>query len=271
MRLIAEIGWNHMGDLSLCKKMIEDATRSGATDVKLQFWQEKNLKQGPWDNDGRREIYKKAQLSTQDLTELQKFSNQLGAKFFFSVFDVGDCEAVISCGEFKSIKIPSHEVYNLELISLCCDNFEDVVISVGACSEAEFNDVMRACDGNEGVTILHCVSAYPCNFEDLGASKFALIQEACSNNMKIGFSDHTQSNDAALVFAGMGARTFERHFTSDKGLPGRDNKFAASPDEFAEYAHLLQSFGASLNRDSFHLTAAEKEIISNYRGRWSNQ
>ena len=73
MRIIAEIGWNHMGDLSLCKRMIEDAATAGATDVKLQFWQEKKLKPGPWDDDGRRDIYKRAELNSKDLVSLIKY------------------------------------------------------------------------------------------------------------------------------------------------------------------------------------------------------
>ena len=51
-----------MGDMNLASKMIEEASRNGADICKFQTWSEKNLKPGPWDNDGRREIYKKAQL-----------------------------------------------------------------------------------------------------------------------------------------------------------------------------------------------------------------
>ena len=54
--LIAEIGWNHQGDMSLAKKMIKAAKSSGADYAKFQTWSVKRLKKG--DNDGRREIYK---------------------------------------------------------------------------------------------------------------------------------------------------------------------------------------------------------------------
>ena len=36
--LIAEIGWNHMGDLELAEKMIIAAKESGATHAKFQNW-----------------------------------------------------------------------------------------------------------------------------------------------------------------------------------------------------------------------------------------
>ena len=39
--------------------MIKEAKKGGADYCKFQTWSEKNLKPGPWDEDGRREIYKK--------------------------------------------------------------------------------------------------------------------------------------------------------------------------------------------------------------------
>ena len=66
IKLIAEIGWNHMGNINLAEKMIIEASKAGADFAKFQTWQVKNLKPGPWDNDGRRQIYKKAELKKKD-------------------------------------------------------------------------------------------------------------------------------------------------------------------------------------------------------------
>ena len=49
--LIAEIGWNHMGDMDLAKKMILAAKEVGATYSKFQSWTVKRLAKGPWDED----------------------------------------------------------------------------------------------------------------------------------------------------------------------------------------------------------------------------
>ena len=62
-KLIAEIGWNFLGDLNLAKKMIKAAKDNGADLIKTQIFSVKNLKPGPWDNDGRREIYSKSELT----------------------------------------------------------------------------------------------------------------------------------------------------------------------------------------------------------------
>ena len=62
--IISEIGWNFLGNLELAKKMIDASILSGCKFVKFQLWDPKNLKKGPWDNDGRREIYEKAFLKS---------------------------------------------------------------------------------------------------------------------------------------------------------------------------------------------------------------
>ena len=53
IKLIAEIGWNHMGDINLAKEMISAAASNGADIVKFQTWSESDLLSGPWDEDGR--------------------------------------------------------------------------------------------------------------------------------------------------------------------------------------------------------------------------
>ena len=65
VKIIAEIGWNHMGDMSLAEKMIESAASNGADYAKFQTWAVKLLKDGEWDNDGRRQIYENAELSVE--------------------------------------------------------------------------------------------------------------------------------------------------------------------------------------------------------------
>ena len=90
IKIIAEIGWNHMGDLSLAKKMTLAARDSGADYVKFQTWAVSNLKPGPWDDDGRLEIYKKAELTKEMHYELKEYASEINIGFFTSVFNVQD-------------------------------------------------------------------------------------------------------------------------------------------------------------------------------------
>ena len=69
--IIAEASINHNGKVSLAKKMALEAKKSGADYAKFQYWNPEKLKSGPWDTDGRREIYDAAKLDDQKISILQ--------------------------------------------------------------------------------------------------------------------------------------------------------------------------------------------------------
>ena len=131
IKIIAEIGWNHMGNMSLAKKMILSAKKNGADFCKFQTWSEKNLKPGPWDNDGRREIYKKAELTLEKHLLLKKYCKKIGIKFLTSVFSRKDLH-LLGKINVNEIKIPSHEIHNIQLIKEASEKFNRVYISTGA-------------------------------------------------------------------------------------------------------------------------------------------
>ena len=92
MKVIAEIGWNHMGDMELAKEMVAAAGEAGADYAKFQTWSVDNLKRGPWDNDGRLEIYKKAELSRKQHEEMAEYCDSKNILFLTSVFNINDVE-----------------------------------------------------------------------------------------------------------------------------------------------------------------------------------
>ena len=94
-KIIAEIGWNHMGDLKLAKKMIMSAKKNGADLIKTQIFDPKTLKPGPWDHDGRREIYNKAMLTSSKYELLINFAKKNKIVFFTSVMNVKGAKMVL--------------------------------------------------------------------------------------------------------------------------------------------------------------------------------
>ena len=128
INIIAEIGWNFMGDLSLAKEMISSASKSGANTCKFQYWNPKNLKPGAWDSDGRRQIYEKAKLDDSKITDLKSICLDNNVNFLLSVFSHDDAKKMHELG-MDSIKIPSHESYNINLHQFCISNFKFVSIS----------------------------------------------------------------------------------------------------------------------------------------------
>ena len=75
---------------------------------------------------------------------------------------------------------------------------------------------------------MHCVSAYPCNSENINLPRINHLRKYFKN---VGFSDHTQGIKTTISSLIMNPVAIEKHFTIDKNLPGRDNKFAILPNE----------------------------------------
>ena len=120
--LIAEIGWNHMGNMRLAKKMILEAKKNGADFAKFQTWSVDNLKEGSWDKDGRRKIYEKAQLTHKKHVLLKNYCRKIKIKFLTSVFNEKDLDWLSKLSN-TVIKIPSHEIYNIKLIKHYVDEY----------------------------------------------------------------------------------------------------------------------------------------------------
>ena len=129
-KLIAEIGWNHMGDMKLAKKMILSAKKSGADFAKFQTWSVDRLKPGVWDTDGRREIYENAELDLNKHLDLKEYCDKVDIGFMSSVFSIKDAE-LLKQVTTDYVKIPSFESRNSDLIKYCVDNFNKLLISTG--------------------------------------------------------------------------------------------------------------------------------------------
>tara|TARA_Y100000816_G_C26055874_1_gene554058 strand:- start:347 stop:1159 length:813 start_codon:yes stop_codon:yes gene_type:complete len=264
--LIAEIGWNHMGDLELAEKMIISAKASGASHAKFQTWHEKNLKQGPWDDDGRKEIYKKAELSLSDFKILKKICEANGIKFLTSVFTISDVEEMSKINNHE-IKIPSHEIYNVPLIEKCCQYFQTLFVSTGASTKKELEKIIEVLKLSKREFILmHCVSSYPCSDKNVNLPR---IQHLKKYHNRVGFSDHTEDIQASLFSLSYGIEVIEKHFTIDNNLPGRDNKFAILPEDLKILASNIDRFKRMRIDHGIDYQDCESETVNVYRGRWS--
>ncbi len=262
--LIAEIGWNHFGDMDLAKKMIDSAKDSGADFAKFQTWSVDRLKNGVWDTDGRREIYEKAQLSNQDHVKLISYCNERGIKFLSSVFSIDDAKLLKKLN-IKDVKIPSFESRNTDLISFCDNNFDRIFMSTGTSKLSEIKQSISLFK-NSDLYILHCVSMYPCNYKNANIPKMKRLMQL---HNKVGYSDHIQGSESAKIAISEGAIVIEKHFTLDNDLPGRDNKFANLPIQFKDISDYIKKYNEMLIDHGEDYQEGEEDSRNNYTGRFN--
>ena len=262
--IIAEIGWNHMGDINLASKMITSAAKNGANICKFQTWSEKKLIKGPWDDDGRREIYKKAQLSEDDHVKLISTCKENNIEFLTSVFDIDSLSMLKNIG-IKNIKIPSHEIHNVALIKKVCEKFDKIYISAGASNWSEILSLKNNIP-IEKIIFMHCVSSYPCPSNIVNMPKLLELKKMFGS---IGYSGHFQGIDDAIIAICLGSIVVEKHFTIDNNLPGRDNEFAILPLELKKLSEFRDNFKNMMIDKGLNLQESELDIFNHYRGRWS--
>jgi len=265
--LIAEIGWNHMGDMDLARKMIDAAHTSGADFAKFQTWSVQRLKEGDWDTDGRRQIYEKAELTPERHRELMAHCAKTGIQFLTSVCSLPDAELVHSLG-LRIVKIPSMDCRNKELVNFCLEQFDEVIISTGTSKLDEVKALIALPQAVEKLTLMHCVSAYPCDPKNIHLPKIPFLQ---SLHDRVGFSDHTQGIDCSLMALQYDPVYVEKHFTIDKSLPGRDNQFAVLPEEMKKLKDFIEKRADALIEHSTDYQSIEEAARISYSGRFDKK
>ena len=260
-KLIAEIGWIHLGDMVLAKDMITAAKESGCDFAKFQTWSVDRLKSGVWDTDGRREIYEKAELDLDKHLDLKNYCDEIGIGFMSSVFSIKDAELLKNVVT-DYVKIPSFESRNEDLIHYCWENFDNILISTGT---STWNEIRALTQHYSKFTLLHCVSSYPCNFDVVNLPR---IHDLKSLSNSVGFSDHTQGIEASVLSLGYGVEYIEKHFTIDNDLPGRDNKFAILPNEMKRLSEYIKIANKVMDSKGPDYQDCETDSRENYTGRF---
>lgn len=223
-KLIAELSMNHMGDHGLMEEMIAAAAQSGADYVKFQTWKVCNLKHGPWDNDSRKEVYKKSEIDSKKMDFILDKCDKNKIKFLTSCFYDGDLDFIRSYSD--EVKIPGPESSNIPLMEKAISLFSTVYMSTGSSNVSEFTQWIP-CDN---VYVMHCVSCYPCPSENANMNRMLYFKTLTE---RYGYSGHCLGIDDAILAISLGAKVVEKHFTTDKNLPFVDNSFSILPDEMA--------------------------------------
>ena len=162
------------------------------------------------------------------------------------------------------IKIPSMENTNYELLNFCNKNFDMVMVSTGT---AKFSEILRLKKifRKNKVHILHCTSSYPCLSKNLNLPKIELLKKHFTS---VGFSDHSIGVYASFIAMSYKIDFIEKHFTLDKKLPGRDNKFAILPEELNQLSNFRKFYKNANKFINKNFLECEVEARNKYRGRW---
>jgi N,N'-diacetyllegionaminate synthase len=94
------------------------------------------------------------------------------------------------------------------------------------------------------VVLLHCVSLYPSPAEGTNLRAMQTMRERF--DVPVGYSDHTQGIDVALAAVALGAAVIEKHFTTDRSLPGPDHTASLEPHELGDMIKAVRRVESAL-------------------------
>lgn len=257
MKIIAECCANHNGDPRLMKQMIETAAKAGADVVKFQSFKADKLV-----DKTNYKYYKARELSYRNHQDIIKWCAQNEVEFLTTVFDLDTVYELSQLG-IRQVKIGSADCNSWGLIERCLKYFDHLYISTGMHTTEERIELAKRLVewGAENVTLMHCVSLYPCPLDKLNMINLAFLKWP-----NIGFSDHSQGTEAAKHAISLGVQSVEKHFTLDPGMEGKDQQFAMTPFELKEICDWRDTVRNMMCGEEQYPDWGAREYI----GKWGN-
>ncbi len=208
MIIVAEVGINHGGDMTLAETLITLAKNNGADLVKFQLYDTGKLDRTP----EVKRLLKSAELTFEQAKRLYDYGKQIDMQVFFSVFDP---ERVNWCEKMGVIfyKIAYSEWANEELWEAMEKTGKSIIASTNFSLCAPY-----------GCDLLYCVPKYPAKLEDYNFKAIDRFR---------GLSDHTIGLDVCKIAIARGTQLVEKHFCLNHQT-GADAEFSMTPAELKE-------------------------------------
>lgn len=259
--IIAEAGVNHNGSIKIAKRLIEAAAESGCGAVKFQTFRTAEVVtqnapkaryqiKNTGSNESQFEMLKKLELSPSEYKELFYFCKKKKIIFMSTPFDKYSTDFLDGLG-MAIFKIPSGEITNKPLIKHIASKIKPIILSTGMSYLDEvkkavdwIRDVWKGLDKKPQLILLHCVSNYPAEADDVNLLAMRTLESTFG--IPVGFSDHTMGTEVAIAAAAIGAQVIEKHFTLDRNMRGPDHRASLTPNELKTMVRVVRNIEKAL-------------------------
>ena len=296
--IIAEAGVNHNGSLDLAKKLVDIAAQAGADAVKFQTFKAEAVisKRAPkaeyqinqtGANESQLEMVKRLELSENDYRVVAEHCKSRKIEFLSTPFDLESVDFLKDVLKVRLLKLPSGEVTNAPYLLKAARTGLPLIMSTGMCTLTEieaalgvlaygmlepksipksgsFQEAFASDPGKsilrERVSLLHCTTEYPAPFEDVNLR--AMADMSNKFNLPVGFSDHTMGISAPIAARALGASIIEKHFTTDRSLPGPDHKASLEPSELLAMVRSIREVELALGNGIKQPSSSELKNIA---------
>ena len=258
VRIVAEIGINHNGDLNKALRLIRIAAAAGCDFVKFQkrdpdtcVPEAKKLepKSVPWSKDTMTYLdYKKfLEFGAGDYTRLFKEAESNNIGIFASVWDIPSAKFMKN--RTSICKIPSALITDTELLAYCCSHFESRIMSTGMSTQEE---IQIAIDMLEPTVVMHTNSVYPTPIEDLNLGYITYLQRMYPGQFEVGFSSHYYGIVPCFAAVAIGASWVEVHLCENHADWGSDQSSSVEPAGLLKLVKGIRDLEKALSKGDEH-------------------
>ena len=273
-KIIAEIGCNHKGDMSIAKELLELAKASNVEVAKFQKRNNRELlteEQYNAPHPNPRNSYGNTygehreflEFDVNQHKELKEYCEELGIRYSTSVWDVTSAKEIVSLTP-ELIKVPSACNNNFEMLKVLRDEYQgEVHLSFGMTSKDEEKEIIQFFEetnqAKDRLVVYSCTSGYPVPFPDVCLLEISRLKKEYGDRVKaIGFSGHHLGIAIDNAAYTLGATWIERHFTKDRTWKGTDHAASLEPTGLRKLSRDIKATFAALRYKSADILPIEQ-------------
>jgi N-acetylneuraminate synthase len=246
--VVAEIGINHNGDLSIAKKLIDCAVDAKCDAVKFQKRtpelcvppsERAKMRQTPWGYITYMEYRRRVEFGVDEYSEIDRYCSQKNIVWTASCWDEPSVDFLEAFSP-PFYKIASALLTDFPLLTKLRNTGRPLVLSTGM---STMEQIRAAVDtlGEENLVIAHSTSAYPCPISELNLRVIETLKREF--RAPIGYSGHEVGLPTTIAAVAFGACYVERHITLDRAMWGSDQAASVEPgglDRLVKYIRVVE-------------------------------
>ena len=273
--LVAEIGINHNGDLNIAKKLIDEAKQAGFDAVKFQkrdinivYSQEylNSYRESPFGKT-QREQKEALEFNLSDYWEIDSYCKKLNIEWFVSCWDINS-QLEMRVFSTKWNKVASAMATNKDFLKVVASENKHTFVSTGMTSIEEIEEVIEIFNAkNCPITLLHTVSTYPSEEEDLNLNCINTLKKRF--NLPVGYSGHETGVSPSIMAVVLGAEVVERHITLDRAMYGSDQSASLEPVGMRNLCKTIRKVNTCLGDGVKRVIPKELKVAKKLRY-WNN-
>ena len=267
MFVIAEIGINHNGDLSIAKQLIDVAKVAGADAVKFQkrtielVYESEMLdspRESPW-GVTQRDQKNGLEFGREAYEDIAIYCKQIGIAWFASAWDL-QSQQFLRDFDFNHNKIASAMIVHEPLLEAVAREGKHTFISTGM---STYNDIDRAVAIFQNFScsfeLMHCVSTYPMDEQHANLNVINKLRERY--NCDVGYSGHEPGLAISYAASAMNISSLERHITLDRAMYGSDQAASLEPAGFIQLVGGVRKIKNAMG-DGVKRVLREEELVA---------